>query len=1531
MASNIEPPSFVSNTKTYAEYKEDLKRWSRLTSLEKKYQADMVVYRLDGHPSGVKEKIVTQIGSVIEGKEDGIEQLIKFLDGIYAKDDMADTWEKFKDFSGLVRKDQQPINEFIPDWENCYHRLKTVGCEYPDTVLGFKLLEDARLKELETQLVLTGVDYAEVKSKKNLKDQVTNSLKKFTGRAVVTSVGDSRTAVSVKSEPTWVADMEEVLLAKGWKPPLQIHKGGRRRSRSASPPPRREKSKYKGKKNILGRDGKPLKCYSCKCSHVDSCNCPCVYHLANACPQKRAFPDGQKKDLGLFMTANMPSNIKEVLFTKEDDCVLVVNEQLENLVLLTTYKYEAVVDCACPTTVSGKVWIADFIGKMSDEFRSMVAIYHSERVFKFGGGEKRKSNGVVVFPCFFAGKNVKMRTEVVEADFPLLLGNSMLKRAGAVLFLREEKALVLNTEVKMRETGSGHFCLKIELPKLGVEISKLELPCKENKEANSVEFTEKCITDCMMASVGALTYKELLKLHDMFGHVSMKKLEKLIKNADKWSNDVKENLEEIESKCQSCKVHRKAKPSPNVSLPRASRFNEVVTMDLKEYGQGRTKYILYIIDMFSRLTVGAFIADKNPSTVAEKIMEKWIAPMGRMEMIHSDRGGEFCCEELTNIAEYLGIKSSYTAARSPNQNGLNERNHAIVDNMISKMRSADPQLSAEVALTWALVAKNTLQNVSGFSPFQIVFGQLPSLPSVYTAGPPGLEEVVMSKSVADHINALFLAREAYIQGESDRILKAALKQRVYKRGEDIVAGDWIYFNNTGKWQGPVKVTTKDGKSLYVVRGGRLLTINTDHAQLAMFEGEFLKTPSNEHEGGVEEKSAVNEREGYQESKLKDSSRESTINAESKSVEKLSASAEIDESQENEIRVDRSEEVNDEEVQRESEDVLTEDDTSNVSEEQDHGAQAVKIKKNDVLRIKKDEESGWFEGRVISRAGKVGSKYDKWWNVKNTQTGHIQPLDFDRLKEIQIVTSEENVSKEQNVYVVNIPRYRHHEEACKLAKEEEFKSWEKYEAYEEVEDEGQRRLGTNWVLTEKEVNGTRVVKARLTVRGDQEETTGIRKDSPTVRKGNIKIFATIAAKEGWDIKTCDVTSAFLQGIQIDRDVFILPPSERRVPGVLWKLRKPVYGLVDAPRGWHLALDEEFLSSGCSKCSLDPAMYMYFSNDESEKKIEGIAVTHVDDILHGGHPEFDDNVMSPVKSAFNFGSEGSQMFRYVGMNMVQSEKSIVIDQDHYVQGLELPDMTIAEELKCDELLCAEGQTVFRGSVAKILHVGYQSRPDVCFQAKCLSSKFGKATKTDLKIALKKIQKIQGESTRMCFPDLGEVNNWTIVGYGDAGIRSLPDKLSSVGGQVIMIINKAKSRGCILNWRSKKLLRKVTSSLAGEALAMVATIGEIVYNKAILKQIYGDVIDSVPVVIFTDSKNLSEAIRSTKLVDDAWLIPDIAVIKEALEKGTITCVKRVASEDMLANCLTKTGASAEKLMAVLRTGKYVMPSDADQTINN
>ena len=61
MSTILEPPSFVSEKKSFGEYKKDLLRWSRLTSLDKKVQAEMVVYRLEGHPSRIKEKITTQL------------------------------------------------------------------------------------------------------------------------------------------------------------------------------------------------------------------------------------------------------------------------------------------------------------------------------------------------------------------------------------------------------------------------------------------------------------------------------------------------------------------------------------------------------------------------------------------------------------------------------------------------------------------------------------------------------------------------------------------------------------------------------------------------------------------------------------------------------------------------------------------------------------------------------------------------------------------------------------------------------------------------------------------------------------------------------------------------------------------------------------------------------------------------------------------------------------------------------------------------------------------------------------------------------------------------------------------------------------------------------------------------------------------------------------------------------------------------------------------------------------------------------
>jgi CxxC motif-containing protein len=219
-----------------------------------------------------------------------------------------------------------------------------------------------------------------------------------------------------------------------------------------------------------------------------------------------------------------------------------------------------------------------------------------------------------------------------------------------------------------------------------------------------------------------------------------------------------------------------------------------------------------------------------------------------------------------------------------------------------------------------------------------------------------------------------------------------------------------------------------------------------------------------------------------------------------------------------------------------------------------------------------------------------------------------------------------------VFAVNLPRFRHKERRCVEAKEVELDKFDEFEAYEEVGDIGQKALGTNWVLVEKVKEGKSVVKARLTVRGDQEDTEGVRTDSPTVKKSNINIMLMVAARQGWKVKSSDITSAFLQSVPIDRDVFVRPPRQRRIPGVLWKLKKTVYGLNDASRGFYLSFSQTILDLGCERSRLDPAMFLFFKKGEQEEEIrepKGIALTHVDDILHAGESSFNKTVMDPLK--------------------------------------------------------------------------------------------------------------------------------------------------------------------------------------------------------------------------------------------------------------------------------------------------------------
>ena len=57
--------------------------------------------------------------------------------------------------------------------------------------------------------------------------------------------------------------------------------------------------------------------------------------------------------------------------------------------------------------------------------------------------------------------------------------------------------------------------------------------------------------------------------------------------------------------------------------------------------------------------------------------------------------------------------------------GLGECHNGVLGNTLRKMMSDKPNYSLEIGVAWAIAAKNSLKNVYGFSPNQLVFEKNP--------------------------------------------------------------------------------------------------------------------------------------------------------------------------------------------------------------------------------------------------------------------------------------------------------------------------------------------------------------------------------------------------------------------------------------------------------------------------------------------------------------------------------------------------------------------------------------------------------------------------------------------------------------------------------------------------------------------------------------------------------------------------------------------------------------------------------------
>ena len=466
------------------------------------------------------------------------------------------------------------------------------------------------------------------------------------------------------------------------------------------------------------------------------------------------------------------------------------------------------------------------------------------------------------------------------------------------------------------------------------------------------------------------------------------------------------------------------------------------------------------------------------------------------------------------------------------------------------------------------------------------------------------------------------------------------------------------------------------------------------------------------------------------------------------------------------------------------------------------------------------------------------------------------------------------------------------------------------------DEGQDTISSRWVFTEKDTDGKKIVKARMVARGFEEdvELLGIRTDSPTCSKHSLRLVMVSAAMYNWDINSIDIASAFLQGNEISREIYLKPPKDVCSKGKIWRLKRCIYGLNDAPREWYKRVTEELMNLGAVRSLLDPAMFMWY---DEENMLTGHLVSHVDDFVFGGTEDWKKQVIDKIKDMFKISAESHVSFKYLGLNVKQSDDCISIDQRSYIESIQPVDLPKERRQQKDEILTKEERRSLKSLSGKMMWVTNQTRPDMAFET-CVMSNQGKNPTVKKIIEANKAVKKLKNTNNICikFPSLGNPANISILAYGDGTHASLADG-SSQGGFMVFLYDDHNVAPVI--WQSKKLDRVTKSPLASETMALGETADAGLMIANLVQEIYQ--LPRMPhVKCVTDSKSLSDALHTTNTVTDMSLRVSIARLREMTDKGEIA-VKWVEGKHQLADPLTKRGASSEALVQVLDAGKLTM----------
>ncbi|CAI5934528.1 unnamed protein product [Closterium sp. NIES-65] len=121
----------------------------------------------------------------------------------------------------------------------------------------------------------------------------------------------------------------------------------------------------------------------------------------------------------------------------------------------------------------------------------------------------------------------------------------------------------------------------------------------------------------------------------------------------------------------------------------------------------------------------------------------------------------------------------------------------------------------------------------------------------------------------------------------------------------------------------------------------------------------------------------------------------------------------------------------------------------------------------------------------------------------------------------------------------------------------------------------------------------VFKARYVARGfsQRQRFDYFQTFASTPKMTNVRVLLHVAAQRDYELHSLDFSTAFLQG-SLHEIWLRCPPgfTGSFPPGTQWSLRRPVYGLRQAPREWHDTLKTTLAALRFAPSTADPSLFL-----------------------------------------------------------------------------------------------------------------------------------------------------------------------------------------------------------------------------------------------------------------------------------------------------------------------------------------------------